>query len=289
VSTLRIALVSETEFVPFAELARVSAAVQKQVADDFGPAWGVRATVDPLASLADLTPGYWPVVVRDDIGVNLPGVHWNDTRDKPFALVTYREEDWPHTVSHEVLEMISDPLGKTFVTGPSLVPGQGTVEYLAEVCDPCQDPAFGYAVNGVVLADFVLPAYYKAFGSGRYSFAGNVTEPRAVLKGGYVSWRDPVTENWGQFLVTRAGPAFRDLGPNPAPLDVHLRGFLDRDTTAYLAKLAAPGAPKPPKPRLGRQTPKTIRGRSAVVRKAEGERWRRQIDRLLGTDGRPSA
>src|SRR6187397_3133987 len=104
--TRRIALVSETEFVPFPELARVSAAIQKQVTDDFGPSWDVQATVDPLGSLADLTPGYWPVVIRDDIGVNLPGVHWNETQDKPFALVTYREEDWPQTLSHEVLEML---------------------------------------------------------------------------------------------------------------------------------------------------------------------------------------
>ena len=83
--------------------------------------------------------------------------------------------------------MLADPLGKEFATGPSLLPDQGTVEYLIEVCDPCQEAAYGYAVNGVVLSDFILPTYYKAFGDGRYSFAGNITEPRRVLPGGYVS------------------------------------------------------------------------------------------------------
>ena len=282
--TRRIALVSETSFVPVADLVRVSAAIQKQVTDDFGPAWGIVATVDPFASLADLSPGYWPVVIRDDIGVNLPGAHWNETQDKPFALVTYREEDWALTVSHEVLEMLADPLGKEFATGPSLLPGQGTVEYLIEVCDPCQEAAYGYAVNGVVLSDFILPTYYKAFGDGRYSFAGNITEPRRVLPGGYVSWRDPVSGEWTQFLVTEAGPTFRDLGTNPAPLDVHIRGHLDRDTTAYLKQMAAPGTRKIGKPRLARTNPRTIRSHSVAIRQAVGKRWRKTIDRLVRSD-----
>lgn len=283
--TKRVALVSETEFVSLADLVRVSAAVQKQVTDDFGPAWDIQATVDPVASLADISPGYCPVVIRDDIGPSLSGAHWNDTHDQPFALVTYREEDWPFTVSHEVLEMLIDPLGKTFLTGPSLRPDQGTVEYLVEVCDPCQDAQFGYAVNGVTVADFVLPAYYKAFGPGRYSFAGNVTQPRDVLQGGYVSWRDPATGDWAQFVVSAAGPEFRDLGPNPAPLNVHLRGFLDRDTNRHLAEMAAPGVKRKRKPKLNRPTAETVCARHADVRAAVGSRWRRQIDRLVRPDG----
>jgi hypothetical protein len=284
--TRRVALVSETPFVPIDELARVSAAIQKQVIDDFGPAWDITATVDPFASVAGLSPDYWPVVIRDDIGVNLPGAHWNDTYDKPFALVTYREEDWPLTTSHEVLEMLADPLGKEFASGPSLWPGEGTVEYLVEVCDPCQDAANGYAVNGVVLADFVLPAYYKSFGTGRLSFAGNITEPRAVLPGGYVSWRDPVTGVWSQYLISASGPEFRDLGTNPAPPNVHLRGHIDRDMNAYLKRMSRPDAAKPARPRLASPTPGAIRTHSAAVRGAVGERWRQTIDRLVRGDSR---
>jgi hypothetical protein len=52
----RIVLVTETEFVPLSELSKVSSAVQKQVNDQFGPAWGVQAAIDPLASLSDIPP-----------------------------------------------------------------------------------------------------------------------------------------------------------------------------------------------------------------------------------------
>src|SRR5262249_14426455 len=155
-------------------------------------------------------------------------------------------------------EMLADPFGKVFSTGPSLRPGQGTVEYLVEVCDPCQDAGFGYPVNGVTVSDFVLPAFYKAFGAGRYSFAGNVTEPRDVLRGGYVSWRDPVSGEWSQYVVSKAGPAFRDLGRDPAPLAIHLRGFIDRDTAAYLARMARPGVRRVRGPRLNKPTAKSI-------------------------------
>jgi hypothetical protein len=282
VISCQIALVSETDFVSPADLMRVGAAIQKQVENDFSPVWGVRATISPLGSLRDLSSGYWPVVIRDDIGPNLPGAHWNETQLKPFALVTYQEDEWTLTTSHEVLEMLADPFGKTFMTGPSLQADEGTVEYLVEVCDPCQDGSFGYTVDGVIVSDFVLPAYYNASGSGQYSFAKNIKEPRDVLDGGYVSWRDPVTENWTQYVVSKAGPAFRSLGANPAPPDIHLRGFIDRSTAKYLAEMAAPNANKPLEPKLAVHDARTLHSRSTDARRAEGARWRRVIDRLIG-------
>jgi hypothetical protein len=252
----RIVLVSETQFVPLSDLSKVSTAVQKQVHDHFGPAWGVQAAIDPLASLADIPPDSWPVVIRDNSGINEAGVHWNATGDKPFALVTFREGDgpedgWQPSVSHEVLEMLADPFGKEFRTAPSLRPGQGPVEYLVEVCDPCQASAYVYWVDDIPVSDFVLPDYYTAFTPGTYSYARNITKPREVLPGGYVSWRDLLapTPQWTQFVVSKAGPEFRDLGTNPGP-DVHLRGFIDRQTKAYLAEVAARRVRKKPAPRV---------------------------------------
>ena len=56
-----------------------------------------------------------------------------------------------------------------------------------------------------------------------------------------MSWRELITGVWTQFVISKAGAEFRDLGTNPAPPDVHLRGFIDRQTKAYLARQAAPG------------------------------------------------
>jgi hypothetical protein len=232
-------------------------------------------------------------VIRDNIGINEEGVHWNETRDKPFALVTFREGDnpedgWQPTVSHEVLEMLADPFGKEFRTGPSLRPGQGPVEYLVEVCDPCQAVAFVYWVDDIPVSDFVLPDYYTAFSAGIYSYAGNITKPREVLPGGYVSWRDLLSPNpkWTQFVISKAGEAFRDLGANPGP-DVHLRGYIDRQTKAYLARLTDRKVRKKRKPRVARPTAANARSCHPAVRRAEGERWRRRIDAIIGSAGGP--
>jgi hypothetical protein len=287
--TRRIVLISETEFVHHDELSKVSSAVQKQVNDHFSPHWGVQAAVDALASLTDIPPNTWPVVIRDNIGINEAGVHWNETQDKPFALVTFREgekpeDGWQPTVSHEVLEMLVDPFGKEFRTAPSLRPGQGPVEYLLEVCDPCQAPEFVYWVDDIPVSEFVLPDYYTAFTPGIYSYARNITQPREVLAGGYLSWRDLLTSphQWTQFVISQDGPEFRDLGPNPSP-EVHLRGFIDRQTNVYLATVAARKRRKIRKPRVARPSAADARSCHPDVRRAEGERWRRRIDAILAS------
>ena len=55
---LHIALVSITKEVTLAQLAPVSAAIQKQVSRDFGPMWNVEATVDAFDKLEDVPVGY---------------------------------------------------------------------------------------------------------------------------------------------------------------------------------------------------------------------------------------
>src|SRR4051812_2375001 len=45
--TAHVALVSDTDTVSKQEITCVAAALDKQVTGDFGPLWGVRATVDP--------------------------------------------------------------------------------------------------------------------------------------------------------------------------------------------------------------------------------------------------
>jgi hypothetical protein len=111
--------IRQTTALPFGNLANPSAAIQKQVTNDFGPSWNVVATVDDFPSLEMMPPGYWPVVIRDDIEADAVGVHLSDDAERVFALVTYRPEDWMLTLSHEILEMLVDPFGVFFPTGPS--------------------------------------------------------------------------------------------------------------------------------------------------------------------------
>jgi hypothetical protein len=135
--------------------------------------WKAEATVDSFPVLEDVPLGYWPMVVRDDIGVpGAAGIHLDD-QGQPFALITM-SDSWSLTASHELLEMLADPFGNRLVPGQSPKPGQGRVEFLVEVCDPSERARFGYTVNDVLMSDFYTPRFFDPVRvqSVRYSFTG---------------------------------------------------------------------------------------------------------------------
>jgi hypothetical protein len=225
---LHVALVSLTSEVSLANLAPVSAAIQKQISRDFGPLWNVEATVDAFGRLEDVPLGYWHVLLQDELPSGAAGLHKRDDNKQPFALVALTN-NWPVFMSHEVLEMLIDPQGTLTRAGNSLKSGQGRVEYLLEVCDPCQASKFAYSVNSVMVSDFYTPHYFDPVKSSgiRYSYSGQVRGPREVLDGGYLSWFDPQSRHLFQLQVEGSKKTIIDRGE--IPLDVEsLRAFSDR-------------------------------------------------------------
>src|SRR5271167_564704 len=103
-----LALISQTAAASPESVMEVAAAVQRQVARDFAPVWGVAATVEPFARLEQVPTGYWPIIVRDDLNdPHVLGLHL-DHHGQPLALVQ-ASNIWSVTASHEVLEMLADP------------------------------------------------------------------------------------------------------------------------------------------------------------------------------------
>jgi len=176
---------------------RVAAALQKQVTRDFAPIWEVNATVDAFASMEAMPIGYWPIVLTlRDLGSE-EGVHL-DKDGQPYSLVQM-SETWSLTTSHELLELLVDPYLSRTIAG-NAPDGDQRVEFLLEVCDPCQSANQAYFVNDVLVSDFFTPRYFDPIVSAgtRYSFSGAICAPREVLDGGYLSWRDPASGDWWQ-------------------------------------------------------------------------------------------
>lgn len=270
-----IALVSETPGISLADLAPVSAALQKQVTRDLGPLWQVEATVDCFDRLENVPPGYWSITIRSDLPATIGnGIH-EDKAGQPFALVRAAQW-WPLSASHEALEMLIDPFGRRTVAGQSPMPGQGRVDFLLEVCDPCEAAAFGYAVNGVPVSDFCTPNYFDPVTNPavRYSFTGSVTQPRQVLKGGYLSWHDPVSDHWfrASFFFGQK-PKFIDLGELQSAPAMNFRSLI------YLKTPEAFEARRP-KARASKQMKlerESVRG----ARESKAVSLRQQIKELL--------
>ena len=193
-----VAIIAETDAVSWSALTSVSAAIQKQVARDFGPLWSLQATVDAFGNQNDVPLDYWHVVIRDDID-NPAALGFHKTlNNQPFALIQFDDDEWTINTSHEVLEMLADPSGDRLVASQSVKPDQGRVQYAVEVCDPLR--ASSYTVNGVKLCDFYTPHYFDpvAVTGVRYSYTGAINEPRQVIRGGYLSFLDPVSGHWWQ-------------------------------------------------------------------------------------------
>ncbi len=274
----QLALVSESKSVVMGDLMKISAALQKQASRDLAPIWNVSATVDAFAKLEDVPLGYWPMIVMDDIGMDAAGVH-EDKDGQPFALITAsRELDvWSLTASHETLEMLVDPFGDRLIAGDSPKEGQGRVSFLVEVCDPSEADEFAYTVNGILVSDFYTPNYFDPVAAPgvRYSFTGAITEPRQVLRGGYLSWVDSTTGHWWQETwFAGDAPSFRDIGPLTQQAE-SLRAQIDRITSAERAKVTT----------RGRETASAAGLTAAVVYRSTTSRaamWREQISKLVG-------
>jgi hypothetical protein len=182
--------------IPDTELAAVAAALQIQLDRDFSAIWGKRAQVlalragDPVPALG------WPMTILDKPKYGL-GVHL-DVKHRPFAEIE-ATADWSVTASHELLEMLEDPLGHKMISGPDIDPSAPPhqVHYLVEVGDPCE--AFAYSINGVAVSDFLTRAYYDPHATGtHFDFLGRLAKPFDVPAGGYISWIDPEDGHWHQ-------------------------------------------------------------------------------------------
>ncbi|MDQ6943456.1 MAG: hypothetical protein M3169_13200 [Candidatus Eremiobacteraeota bacterium] len=182
---------------------------------DLSPLWHVDGTVTAFASVDDVPLRHWPIFLKESVrDPGLVGFHL-DAHNQPYALVLF-DESWTMTLSHEILEMLVDPSGNRLVPGPSVDPKHPhhRVRYLLELCDPCEDSAFSYTIDGVVVSDFITPHYHDPQDTtgARYSFTGTIRSPREVLRNGYLTWQDPVLGEWFQLSVVQRH-TIRKLGP----------------------------------------------------------------------------
>ncbi len=219
------------DFVTVArDLTRVAAALQTQLTRDLRPFWHVDGTVSAFTTIDDVPLGHWPIFLKDSIGAGDNAGFHLDKHNQPYALVQY-DDSWTLTLSHEVLEMLVDPSGNRLVPGPSVDPKypHHRVRYLLELCDPCEDSAFAYTIDGVVVSDFITPHYHDPQDSSgaRYSFTGALRFPRDVLRGGYLTWEDPALGEWFQLNVVHKR-AIKKLGPIENKRS--LRESVNRDT-----------------------------------------------------------
>src|SRR5260370_19485354 len=172
-----------------------------------------------------------------------------DNGGRPFVFISAadRGDDWLVRASKEMCEMLVDPSGDRQMTSDSPKEGQGRVSFLVEVCDPSEAADFAYSSNGVLVSDFYTPNFFDPVVAPgvRYSYTGAVAEPRQVLRGGYLSWEDPVSGHWWQEIWFDGDqPSFRELGAIDQRTNGNVRAVIDRVTMGETVKAIAPARSK---------------------------------------------
>ncbi len=154
-------------------------AIQKQVANDFLPAWNLGAVLHYVVRGMDSPAGSFSIRLVDSITIeNALGYH--ETTDGFVGVKTCADDgvSWSSCLSHEVLEAIADiDCVRCYQVESAVV--------ALEVCDAPE--GFTYWIDGVEVSDFCLPSYFT-LGHSPWSHTGRLSGPWPTLgPGGYYS------------------------------------------------------------------------------------------------------
>lgn len=199
----RVAIVDTTGNIPFAVLQSATSAFQKQVNEHLMPVWLLQPTVLTAYQFqSDVPSDEWQLLIKDSLTVDVYGYHAVDNTGKPFAVLKY-QDNWTQVASHELMEMLVDPMGDKVLSGEIFAQSEGEENILVEVADPSQNVSFGYMIDGILVSDFYFPAYFEPYkiAGKQYSYTNSIKEPRSILVGGYVSFKDRVGEWWQAFNI----------------------------------------------------------------------------------------
>lgn len=244
---IHFALASKGDLVGLDRLSIVASALQRQLTFDFSPIW-FRAAVISAYPISDMPDDRIAIVVQDWLDdPAADGLHYFPDGGLPYALVRYAaDERWSIAASHEMLEIAIDPAGDEHVAGPSPRPDHGTVRFVQEICDPCQDPRFAYDIETVQVSDFCTPRFYglpqasDGAARGRYDFHGRIGAPFQVLTGGYLSWITDDGHLWQANNTGGAALAFSDLGHAADRGFLAMREYVDSLTPDRHGQLHGP-------------------------------------------------
>lgn len=219
-SHIKIGVFNESTVLSDAEVKKHVVAIQHQIRNEWANIWGYDADLIFMPKNAPPRSGMWHAVYLDNADqAGALGYHDLTPEGLPlgkiFAKTTLDYKGLVSvTASHEILEMLGDPDVNLIAMGTD--PGGNPKFYAYEVCDAVEADNFGYAsVNGVMVSDFVTPAWFESFrtqGSTLFSYKKNVNAPFQLAPGGYIGVLDPNT-GWSQITARSE----YDYSLRPAP------------------------------------------------------------------------
>lgn len=172
-----IAIVNRTTGVSDATLKSVMAAVAQQVHNEYKAKWNKDATFVFVGKNQSIPSGAWACTIDQK-----KGDYHTVSGGTPVAychVSGVSTDYWTNTISHEVIEMLTDPMTTAYATMHD-----GTKVSL-EPCDACETNDQGYRINNILMSDFVYPSWFY-YGNSPYDYRGLISAPFQILSGGYL-------------------------------------------------------------------------------------------------------
>jgi len=182
-----IAITNASTWVTDSQVEAAIPALQQQVSLDFKAHWDLDSQLTFLPRSEALPDGWWQISVIDNPDqAGALGYHEMTSSGTPLgkvfaALDIQSGSSWTVTLSHELLEMLADPWINWCAQG-----SDGKV-YALEVCDPVEADGLGYEIGGVLVSDFITPAWFEPTQSDRVDFKGRISKALQIAPGGYIS------------------------------------------------------------------------------------------------------
>lgn len=199
-----IAITNASTCLSDAQVEAVLPALQKQVTDEFQAYWELDCTLSFLSKDQPLTQGWWQIVVTDDPDqAGALGYHELTSQGAPLGKIFAQLDldsgsSWTATLSHELLEMLADPWINWCAVGTD------SKIYALEVCDAVEADNLGYFIDGVLVSDFVTPAWFEPTCADRMDFKQHLAKELELARGGYISIFDP-PNGWTQVTAKGKG------------------------------------------------------------------------------------
>lgn len=196
-------------------------AINRQVNEDYLPVWGHGRILrlhaptfdpaDPDTLAEDPVRGESVIYLVNE--ASLPGAlgfHALNSLEIPFGFVfTEFGPDWTVTLSHEVLELITDPTANILVPGPDPRDPDNpnkVVLHAYESCDAVERTA--YEIDEIRVSNFVTPNFFfpgDAPGT-RNDFLGVGVTSFGATPGSHLAFFDLEANQWVTFIGQQAAP-----------------------------------------------------------------------------------
>jgi hypothetical protein len=229
---VQIAVINESTAMTDDQVRAMIPAFETQWNRDLAPIWDLEQAQFSWIAKTQPAPAssWWVVFVDDSDMADALGYHELTESGFPLSKVLVKTiQDDGASVSvgatHEICEMAVDP-----TINLAAQDSEGTF-WAYEVCDPVEDERYGYGIDGVLVTDFVTPAWFGFKNArGLLDFQGHAVVPFQVLANGYAQKWGP--SGWTQVNGDRVAAAGKARALHAPPSSRRKRRAMQRSRWA---------------------------------------------------------